>query len=262
MREFSKIKTTVWKSKRLRALADKVLTPRILFLYLLANEHGNSCGCFDLDPLYVCADLQCSNEDFERCMKALCEVSLVSFDSATTTVLIHKWEDENAPTNPKHAMGLFAHMENASSETLRKRCFDVYVPIIKVLKMDQTASVRLAMDRVKASLSKVSESPLRDPLHPDPDQRPRPETETQTRPRPDLDAQKDLRTALPAAPLTGSGQAPLRAEDFGAVADDDETERLYSKLDKLGKAVKAKAQAPPHTPSRLLETSLMKRGVA
>jgi hypothetical protein len=256
VRDFSKIKTTLWNSKRLRALNDKTLTPRLLYCYLLANKHGNSCGCFDLDPLYVCADLQCSNEDFDRCIKALSEVSLIAWDSLTKTVLINKWEEENAPTNPKHAMGLFAHMENASSEALRKQCFDVFVPIIKALKMDQHASVRTAMERVRIGLSETLETAIL----------PRPETQTRdqrpetlTRPRPDLDAQKDLRTALPAAPLTGSGQAPSGPEDFGVVSSIDETERLYSKLEAFGRGIKAK---PKLEVARLLETPLMQRNAS
>jgi hypothetical protein len=241
MRDFSKIKTSLWNSKRLRSLGDEVLTPRLLYCYLLSNKHGNSAGCFDLDPLYVCADMQCKKEDFDRCIIALSEAFLIDWDGLTNTVLIHKWEQENAPTNPKHAMGLFAHMESASSERLRSQCFNVFVPIIKALKFDQTASVRAAMERVRIGLSETLErqSP------------PRPETQTQTQTetltRPYLDLREKTQTAgSPPATLSGGGLPPSEHEDDPVL--------LYEKMHALKTA---KSMAGPS--SRLLETELMKR---
>lgn len=246
MREFSKIRTTLWKSRRVRAMGDCTLTPRLLFLYLLANEHGNSCGCFDLDPLYVCADLQCSKDDFDRCLKALCEVSLIHWDIETNTVLISKWEDENAPTNPKHAIGLFAHMENISSDPLRAMCFEIYCKVISDLKLDREASVRAAIERAKRGLSEYYETldPPKTQTR-DPDQRP--ETQTETKTRPDLDLRENAQTPLRSvARQDGNG--------LSAVSDDDPA-ILYDQL-----LQEANAKSP--TASRLLQTPLMKRAAS
>lgn len=55
MRDFGKILSSVWRSRRFRALPSD--DARYFYFYLHTSKHGNQLGCFELDPIYAQADM-------------------------------------------------------------------------------------------------------------------------------------------------------------------------------------------------------------
>lgn len=144
MREFSKVSPTVWRSKKFRSLRS--MEARYVYLYLLTCPHANSAGCFDIHPLYACADMGMSDIQFQDCIKSLCEAGLIEWDEAENTVLITNWIEFNAPANPKHALGILAQLQQASSEALRLKAFQDLSGEIITKKFNREASVRNALE--------------------------------------------------------------------------------------------------------------------
>lgn len=144
MREFSKVSPSVWRSKKFRSLGS--MEARFVYLYLLTCPHGNSAGCFDIHPMYACADMGISDEQFGDCIDTLCKAGLIEWDDAENTVLITNWVEFNAPANPKHALGILTQLLQASSEALRLKAFQELNAEIIVRKFDREASVRKAIE--------------------------------------------------------------------------------------------------------------------
>ena len=144
MRDFSKVSPSIWRSKKFRATKDPMC--KMVYLYLLTCPHGNSAGCFDIDPLYASADLETTPEAFREAINRLCEVGLIEWDGDENTVWIVQWEEFNKPTNPKHAAGLLSQLEQASSEKLKSKCFHAFMPIFKASQFDRDAVLRKAID--------------------------------------------------------------------------------------------------------------------
>lgn len=143
MREFSKVSPTVWRSKKFRSL--KSVEARYVYLYLLTCPHASSAGCFDIHPLYACADMGLSDIQFGDCINSLCEAGLVEWDEDENTVLITNWTEFNAPANPKHALGILTQLRQASSEPLRLKAFQELSAEIIAKKFDREGAIRKAM---------------------------------------------------------------------------------------------------------------------
>lgn len=144
MRDFSKVSPSVWRSKKFRSL--RTMEARYFYLYLLTCPHANSAGCFDIHPLYACADMGLSDIQFRDCIDSLCEAHLIEWDEAENTVLIGNWIEFNAPANPKHALGILSQLQQASSETLRLKAFQDLSAEIITRKFNREASIRSAME--------------------------------------------------------------------------------------------------------------------
>jgi hypothetical protein len=117
MRDFSKVAPNVWKSRRFWRLPDDAA--RYCYLYLLTGPHANSVGCYDLDPVYACGDLRWTRAAYSKALGDLFDVDLIELDLDENTVRITNWIKFNAPTNPKHALGMLAQLDQASSAELK-----------------------------------------------------------------------------------------------------------------------------------------------
>jgi hypothetical protein len=173
MRDFNKVSTTLWRSRKFRSLPNDAC--RMAYLYLLTGPHGNSAGCFDLHPMYACADLGWSPEAYGEAINSLSSAGLIAFDAAENTVLIVNWDEFNEPTNPKHAIGLIAQLQQASSPSLKFKAFQAFVARFKAKGFDRDASLRKAMD--------IFLIPYRKPIATETET----EIETEIETRPDLD---------------------------------------------------------------------------
>jgi hypothetical protein len=193
MRDFSKVSPTVWRSKKFRSLSN--IEARHVYLYLLTCPHGNSAGCFDLHPMYACADLGMTEIQYADCIDSLSKAGLIEWDAEENTVLITNWLEFNEPSNAKHAAGILSQLGQASSETLKKKAFQELRACIVEKKFDREACVRNGMQNFLDPIETVS-SP-----RPRPDQD-KTERETETR-------EVGSRSPRPAAPKMGGGPTAL-----------------------------------------------------
>lgn len=152
MRDFSKISPSVWKSKKFRALPDD--SARLVYLYLLTCPHGNSAGCFDLDPTYACTDLRISDKAYTKAIEAMCAVSLISYDHTENSIYLSNWATFNAPTNAKHAMGLISQLDRASSVRLKALALEDFKAVIHAKGFDSMEPLRKAIDSLTIAYNK------------------------------------------------------------------------------------------------------------
>ncbi len=225
MREFNKVSTTLWRSRKFRSLPDDAA--RLAYIYLLTCPHGNSAGCFDIHPMYACADLGWLPEAYGKAIDSLSKAGLIEFDEADNTVLIVNWDEFNEPTNPKHAIGLIAQLQQASSDALKLKAFQAFSARFRAKGFDRDASLRKAMD--------IFLIPYRKPIATEIETEMEIETERETRP----DLEKTETRENPRAAL-----------------------RTVAAEGRDGLAAEAKERSPPSSSAdRLLNTRLM-RGTA
>lgn len=180
MRDFSKVSPTIWRSRKFRSLSSD--GARMLYLYLLTCPHGNSAGCFDLHPMYACADLGWSEDAYREAIESLSIADLVMVDWAENTLWIVNWDEFNEPTNPKHAIGLLTQLDQASSVKLKSVAFQAFIARFKARKFDQDTSLRKAIEilskayREAITTETETESEMETEMETRPDQ-----TETETR---------------------------------------------------------------------------------
>ncbi|MCC0035339.1 MAG: hypothetical protein H6887_08780 [Hoeflea sp.] len=117
-REFSKISPTVWRSGRFNGLDSDAM---VLHLYFMTCEHQNSAGCFRLPDGYACADLGWELGNYIRCRNQIIKAGLVSFDTESSEVFVHRWFKHNPPMNDKHAQGTCHIIQRIESDDIREK---------------------------------------------------------------------------------------------------------------------------------------------
>jgi hypothetical protein len=152
MRDFSKVSPSVWRSKKFKKLSGE--GEKLVYLYLLTCPHGNSAGCFDLDPSYVCADMGITEKAYRKAMDSLSSVGLVLFDETENTVFITNWATFNPPTNVKHAMGLVAQIDGASSCALKAAALRDFKATIEAKGFDSMEALSKTIDRLSIAYAK------------------------------------------------------------------------------------------------------------
>ena len=106
-RRFGLIRTSVFASEKFRAL--ETLLARHVYLYILANRHGNSLGLFKLSPAYIADDLEQDipggAEEAQAVLMDLVRVGLIEYDEREKLVRIVGYLDQSPITNHKHMKG-------------------------------------------------------------------------------------------------------------------------------------------------------------
>ncbi len=177
MREFSKVYQNIWTSTKFESLPDDGC--RLLYLYILTNQHSNSSGCYNLKEGYALSDLHWSPEAYRKAIDSLSIAYLIDIEDGFPTVLITKWVDFNPPTNAKHAIAILAQLDAAASPRLKHKRGQEFTTIIDAKKFTN--------DRLAGNNLDTLCIPYRYPI--DSLSAPRP------RPRLDLDQTLDLEGA-------------------------------------------------------------------
>lgn len=198
MREFVKVSPSVWNSRKFWSLPDDLA--RYAYLYVLTNEHINSAGCYKLSIGYICGDLKWEPEVARKAIERLSIAGLVDYDEGENTILILNWGAFNAPTNPKHAIGLLTQLDQQGSHRLKTICFHSVLDSLRARGFDRDAPLRKAIDFFLKRYPKAIAT----------ETRPERETEMERETRLDqteTEIRACARTPLRAAALTGGGEA-------------------------------------------------------
>lgn len=115
-RLFSKVSPAVWGSSRFMGLPTN--EAKLLYLYLLTNEHLNSAGAYRLKEGYALADLGWQQADYRKAMAMLVGNELIAFDDCTNEVYLLRWFKHNPPQNEKHSLGCQRILGQLDSESI------------------------------------------------------------------------------------------------------------------------------------------------
>lgn len=106
MREYGKISTSLWMSKKFRSLKTDDRA-RLLYVYLHTCQQANSIGCFVLPKGYAKSDLHWPDSAMDRAIEALIHAGLVEWNHQEEVVRIVGFLGHSPCTNHKHAAGSF-----------------------------------------------------------------------------------------------------------------------------------------------------------
>lgn len=99
MRDYAKIGSSLWGSKKFRSLDD---TGRLLYLYILTCPHARSVGCYVLPAGYMVFDTQMDQKTIDNTLQALATVDLIRLDHTENLVYITGWIEHYEPSSPNH----------------------------------------------------------------------------------------------------------------------------------------------------------------
>ena len=120
-RLFSKVSPAVWGSSRFMGLPTN--EAKLLYLYLLTNEHLNSAGAYRLKEGYALADLGWQPAEYRNAMAMLVAAGLIAHDDDTSEVYILRWFKHNPPQNEKHSIGCNRVLNELDSESISALAF-------------------------------------------------------------------------------------------------------------------------------------------
>lgn len=119
MKEFAKIKCTIWASKKFGSVNEK---HKLFYLYLHTNSRVNSCGCYFSPVGYMMHDLGWNQTEVEEALYECEEAGLIRYWKDEDTVLIENFFSVNSPQNPKHAIKLLSDIEAIPYRPFKKVC--------------------------------------------------------------------------------------------------------------------------------------------
>lgn len=117
-RDFSKVSSALWRSKRFLALTSD--RSRLLLVYFITCSHQNSAGAYQLPVGYALADLGWMREEYETHRTELVDACLIAYDDDTEEVFVTGWFKFCPPMNEKHATGTMTRINDIESEAVKR----------------------------------------------------------------------------------------------------------------------------------------------
>jgi len=146
-REFSRIKTTIWHSKKFNALLER---HRLFYLYLLTCKQANAAGLFTHQIGYMMVDMGWSEKDCKAALEAVEKVGLINYDFSENNLFIHAWLDVNPPQNPKHAIKIISDTLSIPDGKLKVLCFADISKALQGKDWTLNEKTRSELDRVSS----------------------------------------------------------------------------------------------------------------
>ena len=103
MRDYGKISTSIWNSRKFQGLTSD--DARLAYLYLHTCPSVNSIGCFVLKDGYAADDLGWEKERYQRAIEALSIALLIGFHRPESLIRIIDFLKHDPFTNKNHAAG-------------------------------------------------------------------------------------------------------------------------------------------------------------
>lgn len=107
MREFNKVSSTIWNSRKFQGLprSEAGTLARYLYLYLITCPSNNSIGCYVCNHGYIIADTGLSEKQIMEGLELLESADLIQYDLDESLIRICNWLTFNPICNRKHGIG-------------------------------------------------------------------------------------------------------------------------------------------------------------
>lgn len=117
-KRFTKISSSLWRSKRFIALSDDA---KLVFIYLLTSEHITSAGCCRLPDGYALVDLNWTPDRYRSARQELVDSGMVVFDTATSDLFVTGWFRHSPAMNQSHQKSIERCISEIESDAVRER---------------------------------------------------------------------------------------------------------------------------------------------
>lgn len=128
MRDFVKVGPSIWNSKRFKKLSDD---GKLAYLNCLFSPRQNSAGIYINEIGYIMVDMKWSEDRTRAAMAEVAASALIAYDPEEGLVIIDKWFEYNAPTNPKHAMKVLSDILSIDYEQIARPHYDSFFSILQ-----------------------------------------------------------------------------------------------------------------------------------
>ena len=115
---YGEVQGKTWRSPSVRGLPD---LGKLLWCYLLFNEHSNMLGYYLLPLAYMADDLEWSVDKVKRYLTDLEKHNLIAYDPVTEIVFVCKYLKYNRLSSGAREKGAIARLKNLSESLLLPR---------------------------------------------------------------------------------------------------------------------------------------------
>lgn len=150
MRDFSKVNTSIWKSKKFTKLTPE---QKLFYIYCLAAPNSNSCGLYANQIGYMMIDLKWTEKQVRDSIDRVSEVGLIEYDYDEEVVFVDRWYEFNEPANPKHCIKIANDTLSIGSQKLLKRSIPQFLAVLEKKKWVIPEFIRSEIDRVYHTIS-------------------------------------------------------------------------------------------------------------
>lgn len=144
MRDFGKVKSSIWMSEKFTKLQADL--DRLLYIYLLTNQHGNALGCYRIHIGYMIADLDKSEAEILEAMTRCQKSGLIEYDTVSKMVFIHDFLLHSPPSNQSHAKKIFSDTVSVTNEKFRFLLLRDISKACKGAKWQMTKEIKEELD--------------------------------------------------------------------------------------------------------------------
>ncbi len=99
---YKKVVSHMWRDPGVHALSK---LSKLLWAYLINNEHTNSIGLYYMPSGYADGDLQFTGKEFAESIAEIQKSGMIEYDERLSLVLVKKFMKHNPITNQKHLAG-------------------------------------------------------------------------------------------------------------------------------------------------------------
>lgn len=165
MRSYGKVETGFWRRPKVRLLSKDA---RHLLLYLIACPHGNAIGCFELDIMYVKADLEWASETLPELFTELFRNGFVERHEPSGTTRIVGWWGHNKVENLNVAISVAKMAASMPVNEVSANAINDLIPLLQPFPKAFETHLKPFLNRFE-TLSKPSPTP-----EPEPEPKPEP----------------------------------------------------------------------------------------
>jgi len=150
MRDFSKVNTSIWKSKKFTKLSPE---HKLFYIYCLSAPNSNSCGLYVNQLGYMMIDLKWTEKQVRDSIDRVSEVGLIEYDYDEEVVFVDRWYEFNEPANPKHCIKIANDTLSIGSKKLLYRSIPQFLAVLQSKKWVLPEFIRSEIDRVYHTIS-------------------------------------------------------------------------------------------------------------
>ena len=167
MRDYSKVSTSIWNSRKFTKLSGN---GKLLYLYFLTCPFVNSVGCFVIKELYALADLDWQPKTYKKALEEISSFDLVKLEPLENLVRIVNFLEFEQFSNPKHAAGSLKIALNLPD------CAEKYHLLKNIIETGKFLEKASNYSELESAIDTLYEA------YGNPDTEPKPDTDPDTKP--------------------------------------------------------------------------------
>ena len=117
MAEYAKVYKKMWNNDKFRTLS---VDAKLLWIYILSNQHSNTIGIYVISKLYILSDLEWLSKRLGKPFGELLRKGLIYYFEDNRVLIIPSWFEHNKIDNPNQLKKAAAELSEIPQSIIRQ----------------------------------------------------------------------------------------------------------------------------------------------